>query len=162
MPNPQPFRGTMTISLKGHSYLTKTYANISIHLDVFIKATLLFTGSGPPTETGAIFSDATSNCASHNGDLIYSPMDIIQNAVVRASLAIWVTYLISDWESRRKVVGLIPMTILAIFQPHIERKNQQRQPHFPCFLPWSAEIQVCLLTFSMFHTFICWSLGVPT
>ncbi len=49
------------------------------------------TGAGPPTGTGALFSDAVSNCGSHNGDLLYSPTDIIQNAVVRAALTAWVS-----------------------------------------------------------------------
>ncbi len=48
------------------------------------------TGAGPPTGNGTLFSDAVTNCGSHNGDVIYSPTDIIQNAVVRGALAAWV------------------------------------------------------------------------
>lgn len=46
---------------------------------------------GPPTAGPAIYTEAMSACSAHNGDVLYIPIDVVQNAVVKAALQLWVS-----------------------------------------------------------------------
>ena len=50
-------------------------------------------GKSPPIGNGSVFSDAVAGCGL-TGDLVYSPSDLTQNAVVKAALAIWVAFML--------------------------------------------------------------------
>ena len=43
------------------------------------------------TNSGAIFTDAVSACGQ-TGDLVFVPNDMTQNAVAKATLALWVRH----------------------------------------------------------------------
>ena len=43
----------------------------------------------PPTGNGSVFSDAVSAC-QQTGDMVLAPSDLIQNAVLKAALSLWV------------------------------------------------------------------------
>ena len=50
-------------------------------------------GKSPPIGNGSVFSDAVGGCGL-TGDLVFSPSDLTQNAVVKAALAIWVVFML--------------------------------------------------------------------
>jgi len=44
----------------------------------------------PPTSGPSIYSDSILACSSHNNDILYSPIDVVQNTVIKSVLQIWV------------------------------------------------------------------------
>ena len=54
-------------------------------------------GKAPPPGNGSVFSDAVSAC-QQTGDMVLSPSDLIQNAILKAALSLWVINLSQFWK----------------------------------------------------------------
>ena len=47
-------------------------------------------GANSPVGNSSIYSDASMSC-KQNGNVLFYPSDLVQNAVVKAAVNIWVT-----------------------------------------------------------------------